>query len=81
MQLQQFRQGLYDSFERRPDALLDLVDALSSNTTAHSVVELSLSPVFRRGYSSVHDAIDNFLRAEDRDRAANQLSPARQTPS
>lgn len=71
-QLQQFRQGLYDSFERRADALLDLVDALSSSTAARSVVELSLSPVFRRGYSSLHDAIDCFFQAKDRDKAAGQ---------
>lgn len=62
-QLQQFRQKLYESFPRRADALIDLVDALSSNTTARSVVELSLSPLFRRGYGSVHDSIDNFFQA------------------
>ena len=31
--------------------LMDLVDALSSNTTARSVVELSLNLLFRREYS------------------------------
>jgi len=41
--------------------LLDLIDALASNTFARSVVELSLSPFFRRQYSSVFDTIDNFL--------------------
>jgi hypothetical protein len=38
-----YRQGLYDLFPRRADALMDLLDALSSNTTARSVVELSLN--------------------------------------
>ncbi len=71
-QLQQFRQALYDSFERRADALVDLIDALSSNTTARSVVELSLNPVFRRGYSSLHDAIDSFFQAKDPSQAADQ---------
>ncbi len=36
---------------------MDLVDALSSNTTAQSVVELSLNPAFRRGYSALYKAV------------------------
>lgn len=36
---------------------MDLVDALSSNTTAKSVVELTLSPQFRRTYSALNKAI------------------------
>jgi hypothetical protein len=62
-QMQQFRQDLYNFLPQRADALLDLVDALASNSNARSVVELSLSPLFRRAYSSVHDAIDNFFVA------------------
>lgn len=56
-QLKQFRQGLYEAFDLRRDALMELIDALSSTPNAQSVVELSLSPFFRREYSSVHDAI------------------------
>ena len=51
-QLKQFRQQLYTSIPYRADATMDLLDALSSNTTAHSVVELSLNPtstVTRKG--------------------------------
>jgi hypothetical protein len=62
-QLQQFREELYQLLPARPDALLDLLDALSSSPNARSVVELSLSPLFRREYSSVSDAIDNFFQA------------------
>ena len=62
-QLEQFRQRVYQSFDKRADATMELVDALSSNTTARSVVELSLSPYFHRHYSSVNDAIDNFFDA------------------
>ena len=62
-QLEQFRQQLYQSFDLRADATMELIDALSSNTTARSVVELSLSPYFHRHYSSVNDAIGNFLDA------------------
>jgi hypothetical protein len=62
-QLQQFREELYQFLPARPDALVDLLDALSSSPNARSVVELSLSPLFRREYSSVSDAIDNFFQA------------------
>ena len=36
---------------------MDLVDALSSNTTAKSVVELTLKPQFRRTYSALNKAV------------------------
>ena len=36
---------------------MDLVDALSSNTNAKTVVELSLNPHFRRHYSALNKAI------------------------
>lgn len=60
-QLERFRMDLYDWLPRRSDALMDLVDALSSNTHARSVVELSLNPVFRRQYASVHDGIESLF--------------------
>jgi len=56
-----YRQALYDLFPRRADALMDLLDALSSNTTARSVVELSLNVPFRPEYGSVYTAIHAFL--------------------
>jgi hypothetical protein len=62
-QLQHFREGLYQLLPARRDALLDLLDALSGSPNARSVVELSLSPLFRREYSSVSDAIDSFFQA------------------
>ena len=55
--IQAYRQQLYASFEYRADAQMELIDALLSNTSAQSVVSLSLSPFFRRHYSSVSDAI------------------------
>ncbi len=63
--LAEYRQELYDLFPRRADALMDLVDALSSNTTARSVVELSLNVPFRPGYGSVYTAIHQFLPLEE----------------
>jgi hypothetical protein len=68
-QLQQFREELYQLLEARPDALLDLLDALSGSPNARSVVELSLSPLFRREYSSITDAIDQFFQASQSDHA------------
>lgn len=61
--LQEFRQELYQLLPARRDALLDLLDALSGSPQARSVVELSLSPLFRREYSSINDAIDNLFQA------------------
>lgn len=57
----EFRDQLYRTLPHRADAIMDLLDALSSNTSARSVVELSLSPAFRRGHGSVFDAIDAFF--------------------
>ena len=64
---QSLRHKLYGSFEHRPDALMELLDALTSNPNARSVAELSLSPHFRRQYGSVFDAIDNYLFADNAD--------------
>ena len=64
-QLIQFRQQLYDSFDRRADAIMSLLDALCSNTNANSVVQLSLSAAFNRSYNSVYDAIKHFFIPND----------------
>ncbi|MFN8455842.1 MAG: hypothetical protein U0401_14445 [Anaerolineae bacterium] len=50
--------SLYQNFNKRADTLLDLVDALCSNTTTRSVVELSQSGSFRRSYSTIFKAIN-----------------------
>ena len=51
----QFRREVYQSFEQRADAGMDLVDALTSGPTGESPVGLSESTLFRRGFSSVYD--------------------------
>ena len=61
-QLEQFRQAMYDNLLPCADASMDLLDALSANTTARSVVELSLNRPFRRGYGSVYTAISGFFQ-------------------
>ena len=58
-QLKQFRNEVYQNFNncKRTDMLMDLVDALSSNTTAKTAVELSLNPHFRRHYTALNKAV------------------------
>lgn len=68
-QLPQFREELYLLLPLRRDAVLDLLDALSGSPNAHSPVELSLSPLFRREYGSVHDAIVHFFQASSPEKA------------
>lgn len=57
-QLTQFRQQVYQNFNKRADVMMDLIDALSSNTSARSVIELSLGSVFRRDYNSLFKAVE-----------------------
>jgi hypothetical protein len=59
-QLKQFREEVYQSVRRSADGLMNLIDALSSQTSARSVAELSLEPAFERQYSSVYQAIADF---------------------
>jgi hypothetical protein len=68
-QLQDFRQALHQTLDARTDATMDLVDALSTNINARSVVELSLNPYFRFSYNSVYDAIDNFFIPSESEKA------------
>lgn len=63
--LTQFRDRLYSTLPGRGDAVMDLIDAMSSNLTARSVVELSLNPAFRRQWPSVPRTIDRFLSASN----------------
>ena len=56
VELLPFRDELRTSLKQRPDAIIALVDALSSNTIARSVVELSLNPCFGHQFTSVYDA-------------------------
>jgi hypothetical protein len=61
--LQEFRRELYSMLNYRADATIELIDALSSNDNARSVIELSLNPLFRHKFSSISDCIDNFFIA------------------
>lgn len=63
-ELEQFRPELYQNFNNRADTLMELVDAICSNPNAQSIVEYSLTPCFRRSYSTIFKAI-NELKWDD----------------
>lgn len=58
--LQLFRENIYSFFHHRKDAAMELIDSLSSNTQASSIVELSLNPHHRRNYCSITRVLDEF---------------------
>ena len=53
----QIRHQTAQCFEQSREALFELVDALCSEPTARTLPELSLSPVFRRKWGSVYEAL------------------------
>jgi len=55
--LRQFRAGVYHRFGARRDALFDLVDAATVAGLVPSLAYLSLTPVHRRGWGSLYDAL------------------------
>jgi hypothetical protein len=55
--LSEFREAVYQKVTFRPAAILELVDALTIAGHVNSPVALSESPVFRRKFSSVYDAL------------------------
>src|SRR5438132_2435174 len=57
--LQGFRQEVYGCFDRAADALFNSVDALLTETQAHSFPELSLSPSFERRWCSRYEAFED----------------------
>jgi hypothetical protein len=64
--LREFRHAVYGSFKRAKDALFNLVDALSSETVAHSFPELSQSPFFERKWGSLYEALEDGKISADR---------------
>ncbi len=60
-----FRKTVHELIPSYRDAALDLIDALSTNKNAQSVIQLSENPFFRRKYSSINKVIHNFLVSND----------------
>ena len=57
--LTEFRSKAYDCFERAADALMNVADALLTQTPAQSLAELSLSPYFERCWPSIYAAFQD----------------------
>ncbi len=74
-QLKQFREQVYQNFNKRADSIMDRLDALSSNNQARSVVELSLEACFWREHISVFKAITAY-RQEWMSQSLAQLAAA-----
>lgn len=74
--LNEFRHAVYGCFKRASDALFNTVDALSSETGAHSFPELSLSPFFQRRWPSLYEGLeDGKIDAEGLRRVFLQFAP------
>lgn len=54
---------------------MDLLDALTSNTTAQTVVELSLNPAFRREHSSLFTALEEWAPKQSSKNLAQLAGP------
>jgi len=59
--IQQFRNAVYQSLLKRPDAVLDLVDALTVAGHVDSPVALSEEAPFRRKFGMVYDTLRNAV--------------------
>ena len=60
-----WRSDLYKALGSRRSSVMELLDSLSSNWQASTVVELSLNPLFRRDYNSLYQGIQDFLPTPD----------------
>jgi hypothetical protein len=57
--LQEFRQAAYEYLCKAKDATFELMDAVLLTRKAYSLADLSLSPVFRRKWSSIYEALQD----------------------
>jgi hypothetical protein len=57
--LNRFRQSIYYRLGNAKDALFDLMDAVLTTRSISSFVELSLSPLFRRKWPSIYEALQD----------------------
>ena len=69
-----WRENLYHGVNSRKETVIELVDALSSNSIASSVVELSENPLFRRDYNSLYKGIQEFLPDKNDDNYSQQVN-------
>ena len=64
-ELQRFRKGAYGLLGNGRDALFDLMDAVITSRSVPSFAELSLSPVFRRQWSSLYKTLERSESSAD----------------
>jgi hypothetical protein len=57
--LEEFRQVAYKYLGRAKDATFELTDAILLTRTVYSLADLSLSPVFRRKWPSIYEALQD----------------------
>src|SRR5258708_6482072 len=57
--LSRFRHEAYACFKQAADALMNVADALLTETPARSLAELSFSPFFERCWPSLYEAIQD----------------------
>lgn len=57
--LEEFRQAAYSLLGRAHDATFELTDAILLTRNAYSLADLSLSPVFRRKWPSIYEALQD----------------------
>ncbi len=70
----EWRVQLYNALDSRRETVIELVDSLSSNQQASSVVELSLNPLFRRDYNSLYKGIQEFLPHQTDNKYSEQVN-------
>ena len=71
---QVWRSQLYNFLVSRRETVMELIDSLSSNQQADSVVELSLNPLFQRNYNSLYKGIREFLPDQTDDNYKQQVN-------
>ncbi len=74
--LRSFGDALYACFDRRPDALFELADALLAAAPVPALPHLSLAPSHGRGWGSVYDALADGRVDGDALRAALTRQPS-----
>jgi hypothetical protein len=57
--LRAFRQAAYNHLGKAHDATFELTDAVLLTRRAYSLADLSLSPVFRRKWPSIYEALQD----------------------
>lgn len=64
-ELRRFRAEVYDCFDRRADALFDLVDGICAPVTVAGVAYVTLAPGARRGHGAAYAALSEGRVDED----------------